>query len=405
MLSYEEALAAIDAVPATPRSERVPLDEAIGRAIAETVTLNRDQPGFDRATMDGYAVRPDGDAHSFPVVGAIHAGDPTGREPDPGEAVWIMTGAAVPPDCTVVPVELTDGGEERVAVSEEFDLSIPRNVAWRGEDGRAGDAVVRPGTVATPPVLAAAAMAGTADLAVHPRPRVLVATTGDEVGAAGDTGIADSNGPLLGAAVAGLGCFWERRRVADRHEDLVGLFAYAAAQADVVLTTGGVSMGARDLVIAAALEAGFEEVFHKVAIQPGKPVWFGRHRDGCLALGLPGNPVSVLATFHLFFPSVLARMWPGFALPWFELPLSAPVRGRKPRRLFLPARLADGGVAPVPWNGSGDLLAAAHGHGLLDTRGETDLDPGYLVPFLPYLALPSGSAAELPPREAKGPGL
>lgn len=386
VLTYLEACARIAELTVTPRRERVPVAEAWGRVLAEPVAMDRDQPSFDRATMDGYALCLDGGRDRFRVVGTVLAGQDYGGELKPGEALRIMTGAPCPSGLTVVQIERTDAGDKEVHVTDAEALVPGRNIAWRGEDSRAGDSVLAAGTRLGPATLSAAAMAGAAEVDVFVPPRVGIVTTGDEVGGSGPAGIHDSNGPLLLAFAQGLGLPVVRTHVRDDGDALEAALVQAAEVSDVVVTVGGVSMGTHDLVPGCAERAGFEQVFHKVAVQPGKPVLVSRHGCGTLLAGLPGNPVSVLATAHLFLAPMLGLFLGGWTPRWLELPLAAAKQHRGKRHLFLPASLGDGGVRPVEWNGSGDLLAAASGDGLVELPVGSDLAAGDLVRFLPFIA-------------------
>jgi len=404
MLSFDEAIEIIHGLPRRGDTETVPLIDGDGRVLAEDVRLDRDVPGFDRATMDGFAVALDGDRRSFEVIGTIHAGENKDLAPAAGQAVRIMTGAPCPPDVTVVPVECTDAhnGSQTdaatVTITEADALVAGRNIAWQGEDGRAGDPVARAGQRVNPMMLSSIAMAGATGLTVWKRPRAGIVTTGDEVGGSGRAGIRDSNGPLLVTLLRAFGCEVTRTHAKDDPDELRAALAAAAATSDIVVTVGGVSAGAKDLVPAAAAELGFQTVFHKVAMQPGKPVLVCRHAEGRFFVGLPGNPVSVIATAHLILGPVLGRLHGGWEPGWVELPLARPFAHRGRRRLFLPARLHGQGVAPVDWNGSGDLLAAAHGDGLIDAAPGTDLDGGDAIRFLPYVGTRITDHGSLPPR-------
>ncbi len=402
MLSVEEALLRIAALEVGVSTERVGLSSAGGRVLAQAVALDRDQPGFDRSTMDGYAVCLDGDAGSFEVVATVVAGSLFEGSLSPGQAVRIMTGAPCPRGVTVVPIELTDGGEATVTVTEPAALQPGRNIAWRGEDGHAGDVILEPGTRLGPAALAAAAMAGAESLDVYTLPRVAVITTGDEVGKDGPAGIRDSNGPMLTAFLSGLGLAHTRRHAPDDEGRLEQLLAEGRDRADVVVTVGGVSMGTRDLVPETAAALGFETVLHKVAVQPGKPIFIARNEDGKLFIGLPGNPVSVLVTAHLFLLPALARFWGDTTPPWSTQRLATDWKHTGRRHLFLPAALGDDGVTPVAWNGSGDLLAAAAADGLLDLPVGSDLSAGDRVRFLPFAGHVAGQRAQLPPRGVAG---
>lgn len=402
MLTYPEALALLHQLPVEGRTERRALLRAGGLIAAQEVRIDRDQPGFDRSTMDGYAVCLDGDRDRFEVVGTVLAGQTHDGELAPGQAVRIMTGAPCPRGVTVVPIECTDGGDAEVHVTEAERLAPGRNIAWRGEDAHAGDVLVERGTRLGPGTLSVAAMAGLTEVQVWVPPRVAVVTTGDEVGCEGPAGIRDSNGPLLESLLCGSGSPVTRSHARDEEGALEAAIAAGAAAAEVVVTTGGVSMGSHDLVPDTIARLGFETIFHKVAVQPGKPILIARQPEtGRVFCGLPGNPVSVLATAHLFLLEALALFTPGWRPQWFELPIACDHVHTGRRHLFLPATL-DGGVRPVRWNGSGDLIAAATGDGLVDLPVGTDLKQGDLVRFLPFVGHQLGETGTLPPRGPRG---
>lgn len=391
MLTYADALAALAGIGALTQAETLPLTQALGRVLAEDVRLAGDQPTFDRATMDGYALALDGAAASFRVIGTLHAGETWSATMKPGDALRIMTGAPVPVGTTVVPIELTDRGQTTVTVTEAKALVPRRHIAWRGEDGHAGDVVVRTGTRLSPTTLALAAMAGATAVHVRRWPRLVILTTGDEVGASGEAGIHDSNGPLLASLCAAIGVTATRQHVRDEAPALSA--ALAAADAELIVTTGGVSAGAKDLIPALANAAGFTTIFHQVAIQPGKPVFLARRENGRCLIGLPGNPVSVLTTAHLFLLPLL-----GWTPAWLELPLTTAFQHTGKRHLFLPARLVPGGLEPVAWNGSGDLIAAAAGDGLIDLPVGIHTPIGSQLRFLPYVGSAPGERGVIPPR-------
>lgn len=401
MLTYSEALERIAALTVPVRRERVPVATAFGRILADAVHMDRDQPSFDRSTMDGYAVRLDGVRTSFAVVGTVLAGQHHEGELEAGQCVRIMTGAPCPTGTTVVPVERTDGGTVEVTIEAEA-LLPDRNIARQGEDARAGDLVLGPGTRLGPATLSAAAMAGCKEPEVFVPPRVAIVTTGDEVGGSGPAGIHDSNGPLLLGLCAGLGLAAQRVHCRDEPGALEAALRGAQESADVVVTVGGVSMGTHDLVPGCAEAAGFVQVFHKVAVQPGKPVLVSQHASGTLLAGLPGNPVSVLATSHLFLTPMLGLYQGGWAPQWLDLPIAVAKQHRGKRHLFLPASLGSGGVRPVDWNGSGDLLSAATGDGLVELPVDCNYAPGDLVRFLPFLGHGIGERAAGRVRDADG---
>jgi len=429
MLDFPAALARLAALDVPRRVERVPLTHALGRVLAEPVVMDRDQPAFDRATMDGYAVAPSAAPLSGPaefrVVGVVAAGTSFPRALATGEAVRIMTGAPVPSAAsssahasdsaytTVVPIELTSAGvchapgaaaasgPATITVIDPSTLGARRNVARRGEDARAGDLVLASGTRLGPVHIAAAAMAGAHDMLVTIAPRVAIVTTGDEVGREDDAGVRDSNGPLLMGLCAALGVPCTREHALDEPSALEAALARAAASSEVVVTTGGVSMGDKDFIPGTAARLGFEVVLHKVAIQPGKPVFVARRADGVLFLGLPGNPVSVLATAHLFLVPALDRCLGEVTPRWLSLTMGESFRHDGQRHLFLPAQVIDGQVHPIRWNGSGDLFSAAAGDGLLDLPVGASFERGAPARFLPYIGHRVGERGVLPPRGAR----
>jgi molybdopterin molybdotransferase len=397
MLTYVDALARLAALELKPTSERLPLTEAAGRITAEDITLAGDQPPFDRATMDGYALCLKADTNAYAVKGIVYAGATYPGTLQPGEAVRIMTGAPAPAGTTVVPHELSDRGEQVVIITDPKARAPGRNIAWRGEDGKAGAVLVSAGTRLTPLVLSVAAMAGATTVAVARPPRLALVTTGDEVGGSGPAGIIDSNGPFLTGFAASLGLSAFRAHAGDQAGMLRMTLSSAMDRAEVIVTTGGVSAGDKDLIPAVAAELGFTTVFHHVAIQPGKPVLVMQRGERFL-VGLPGNPVSVVATAHLILLPLLHRLLGAPAPTWLELPVTASAINRGQRHQFLPANLTSGGIAPIAWNGSGDLIAAASGDGLIDLPVGAAYAPGAVARFLPYVGWHSGPGGRLPDR-------
>ncbi|MEZ6019385.1 MAG: molybdopterin molybdotransferase MoeA [Planctomycetota bacterium] len=329
---------------------------------------------------------------SYAVVGTVLAGQHWPGALEPGQAVRIMTGAPCPSDCTVVQIERSNGGDTQV-IFEAGALRAGLNIAWQGQDARRGDVVLDAGLRLDAGAIGAAAMAGATEVEVFVPPRVAIVTTGDEVGASGPAGIPNSNGPYLDALCAGLGVPFRAWHARDEEAELRATLQAAAAESDVVVTVGGVSMGTHDLVPMVAAELGLQELMHKVAIQPGKPVYLAGGDSGRFLLGLPGNPVSVLVGAHLFLAPLLGRFAGDWRPTWLKLPIAQPFEHRGNRRLFLPARLGDGGLWPVRWNGSGDFYSAIGGDGLIDLQPGQTLAAGECVPFLPMLCHTPGEVA------------
>jgi molybdopterin molybdotransferase len=284
-------------------SEQVDVTSALGRVLAQTVSAAGNVPPFPCSAMDGYAIYQGDAGRTLVVVGESRAGTPfTGRFGE-GEAVRISTGAALPDDAAaVIPqedVNASDGQIETLA-----DVTAGAHVRNPGEDMDAGSAILRPGTVLSGPHIGAAVAAGAAALTVSRQPRVAIFTTGDELREPGEPlgpgEIHNSNGPMLEALATSAGAIAEptEKLRDDRAATEEGLGA-ALDRADVVIVSGGVSVGPHDHVKPALEALGVNEIFWSVALQPGKPTWFGA-RDGTLVFGLPGNPVSAAVTFSLF---------------------------------------------------------------------------------------------------------
>jgi len=300
----------------TPRSPtvRVPLEEAQGLALSEDVRAKFDSPPFDNSAVDGYALR-SADAETgrvFRVVDEAPAGRPARKKVGEGEAVKIFTGGLIPEGAdAVVMVENTSGW------GEEFELkkatASGNNLRRAGEDVRKGDVILRAGTELGPPEIALAATQGYGDLPVYRRPRVVILSTGTELVEPGRRDLArgeifDSNSFALFAQAREAGA--EVRRItaaSDDAEVLRAAMEEALASADVVVTSGGVSVGEKDLVKETLLELGVEQVFWGIKLKPGKPIFFGTWENARF-FGLPGNPVSAMVCFELFVRPVLMRM-------------------------------------------------------------------------------------------------
>lgn len=284
-------------------SETLPIADALDRVLAEDLQAAGDVPPFPCSAMDGYALAPGPAERRLTVAGESRAGMPAADPLREGQAMRISTGAAVPAGATaVIPQENVDAGEGEIIT--RTPVREGDHIRDRGEDMRAGATILRTGTVLGAAELGAAVAAGAGQLTVSRRPRVQVLSTGDELRGPGEPlgpgEIHNSNGPMLVALAEHLGasCPPPGRLPDDRSATEAGL-ASALQNADVVILSGGVSVGPHDHVKPALAELGVEQVFWRVALQPGKPTWFGR-RGSQLVFGLPGNPVSAVVTFSLF---------------------------------------------------------------------------------------------------------
>jgi molybdopterin molybdotransferase len=386
LLTVDEArtsiLGRVRALPA----ERVALAEAAGRVLAETARSSVDLPPFPASAMDGFAVRAADTPGRLAVVARIAAGRPAPRGLEPGEAMGIATGGVVPDGAdAIVPIEV---------VSEDGDsVEVPAagsgaHVRPRGGDLGEGDLVVESGTLLRPAELAALAAAGVGEVACARRPRVSIVTTGSELRRAGELlepgQIYESNGVMLAAAAASSRALVnEVVSVADdegAHRDALE----RGLDADVLVTSGGVSVGPHDLVRRIESELGVEEVFWRVAVKPGKPISFAV-RGETLVFGLPGNPVSSLVCFELFVrPALLALQGAREPGPDYrDGVLGATVRRNAERDEFLRARLRDGVLEPLTGQESHMIARAATADALvLAPRGDGELEAGSRVSYL-----------------------
>ncbi len=309
LITIEEARRRVLEAITQVGDKSVPLDAALGRVLAEKVTSTLDVPPFDSSGMDGFAVVA-GPAAELNVIGEARAGRPFSGSVSPGQAVRISTGAVVPEGAdAVVPLERTATARESVSVPE---TGPGENVRRAGEDIPLDAVVLQPGTTLGPAELGVAASVGRAELRCARQPRVAVLVTGDELTEPGAAlapgGIYSSNAFALAAQVERAGAeLVARSTVPDDPKSTRAQLGAALEEADVVIVSGGVSVGPHDHVKPALRELGVEECFWGVRLRPGKPTWFGT-RGGTLAFGLPGNPVSAMVTFQLFVRPALAAL-------------------------------------------------------------------------------------------------
>ncbi|HTU97879.1 MAG TPA: gephyrin-like molybdotransferase Glp [Solirubrobacteraceae bacterium] len=320
-------------------AEEVAIDDALGRVLAEEVRAAGDVPPFPCSAMDGYAVVAGEAGRTLQIVGESRAGTPSSHRLTDGEAIRISTGAAIPPGATaVIPQEnVALNGSDAIHTNT---ASPPgEHIRGAGEDMRADTVVLGAGTFLGPVALGAATAAGVGSVTATRRPRVAVLCTGDELRAPGEPlgpgEIHNSNAPMLTGLAQRAGAVVDpASRLPDDRDATTRGIGDALASSDVVIITGGVSVGPHDHVKPALDLLGVEEVFWSVALQPGKPTWFGVPSEGRpLVFGLPGNPVSAVVTFSLFVSPALAALQgaPSPEPPWATAVLGEDV-ARNPKR-------------------------------------------------------------------------
>lgn len=367
--------------------EVVPLGDVLGRVLARDVVSRVASPPFDKALMDGYAIRAEdldspefqggsSNVASLKVVGTVYAGQVPDRSVEAGEAVQIMTGAPLPAGTTaVVKVESTTRHGETVLVHELVRAGA--NLIRQGAVMQPGDSALAAGTLLMPQQLAGLAELGVTSVAVRRRPRVAILATGDELvppdQTPGPGQIRNTNATLLAGQARLVGCEVHPLGIARDKLDELAPRIIEGLKCDLLLLTGGVSAGLLDLVPQALASAGVRQIFHKVDMKPGKPVWFGLRpgTEPCLVFGLPGNPVSSMVCFELFVKTAIRQLL-GIA-PAVVPPLTAMAAVDETytsdRPTFHPAFIEFHGSSAtartIPWQGSSDLKATLSANGMI----------------------------------------
>jgi molybdopterin molybdotransferase len=372
--------------------ETLPIEAAVGRVLTEPATSAIDLPPFVSSAMDGFALRAEDTPGTLPVRFRIAAGSPAERSLEPGEAMGIATGGVVPDGAdAVVPLEYVVDHDNTIGVPEA--VSRGASIRAAGGDLRQGEVVVEAGTRLGAHQVAALAAAGVAEVRVSRRPQAALLATGSELRRPGEPlepgQIYDANGVLIEAQLVSAGAAVERLSSVVDDENAHRAALARGLEADVLVTSGGVSVGPHDLVRRIEAELGVEEVFWGVSVKPGKPISFGVADGKRLVFGLPGNPVSVLVGFELFVrPAVLALQGASDPLPRFERGrLGGEVERNPARDELLRGRLVldDEGVVvePLPGRESHMIARAAQADALvLVRRGEDPLRRGDPVEFL-----------------------
>lgn len=390
LMTVEDARAAMTAQAAPLEAEAVPLREAIGRVLAQDVTAVRDQPPFTNSSMDGWAIRSADTPGTLAIVGESAAGHGYMETLRPGQAVRIFTGAALPDgaDAVVIQEDASRQGEAlTVPAAQPGD-----NIRKAGRDFHGGDVLLKAPTRLDPWRLSLAASAGRAELSVRRKPRIAILSTGEEIVEApavpGPFQIYDSGSPALQVMAEGWGA--EVSRISGVRDQLEAVIeAMRGAQADLIVTVGGASVGDHDLVRAAAQALG--AVFHveSVAVRPGKPTFFAVLADGRRLLGLPGNPASAFVCAELFLKPLIAAYGGTTAEPVMAgARLTEPLEANGPREHWMRAKLShgEGVLLATPYRDQDSSLVSvfAGADALLRRRaGAPACHAGDLVEILP----------------------
>jgi molybdopterin molybdotransferase len=389
MISFDEAVELVRSIATPLAAETVPIAEAAGRVLARPVTADLDSPRSDVSAMDGYAVREE-DLNRFPaslrLVGHSYAGSGWKGSVEPGTSVRIFTGAPVPPGADrVVMQENVRCTGDAVIIAEQPGPA--RYIRKRASDFAQGDELLAAGRLLNARALVVAAGADVAKLEVYRRPRLHILSTGDELAEPGTARErTDAIPESVSFGVAALALQWGaectgRIRVGDDLPRMEELARAATDDDDLVVVTGGASVGEKDFAKRMFEPLGLEIIFSKVSIKPGKPVWLGR-AEGTLVLGLPGNPTSALVTARLFLASLVAG---ARALEWRAMPLASSLGPCGPRETFHRARDACGSAEVLPSQDSGAQKALAQANLLVRQRADTPaLNAGDTVEVLQF---------------------
>jgi molybdopterin molybdotransferase len=393
---FRDALSLVIERTPGPDAEAVRWSEAVGRVLAEPLRSLRDDPPFDRSSMDGFAVRSAEAVQGarLEVIEFLAAGDVPLRAVGSGQASKVMTGAPVPDGAdAIVPVEDCEASEQVVTLREGAETG--QHVRYRGENIRRGEPAFESGRSLDAADVGLGIMLGLTEARVVRRPGATILSTGSELvppeTEPGPGQIADSNGPML----AGLWESWGgtvdcTARVPDEEGALRSALA-AGFESDFLLLCGGVSAGDLDLVPGVLASCGVEVLLHKVRVKPGKPLLFGV-RGRTAVFGLPGNPVSTLVGALVFLHPAFAKRAGSPPTAWSDGALAEAWSGTNTRTCLEPARVRDGAVTLLPHKGSADLASWRWAEAVAELPAKTPIGARETVRYLPWRAFSEGKS-------------
>lgn len=389
MISHEEALSITEKYKPEKDSELISFTDSLGRVLAEDIISDIDMPPFNKTAVDGYACRREDLGRELVINEVVAAGQLASEPVGEGRCVKIMTGAAMPEGTDWV--FMVEDAEEKDGKVKFTGKAGKDNIAKTGEDIRSGDRVLRAGKIIKPQDIAVMATVGAVRVAVKQRPLVGVISTGNELvephNKPGPAQIRNSNAYQLIAQAIRAGAEAVYYGIApDDEAPTLNMLSKAISECDIVLLTGGVSMGDYDEVPAVMKKAGVNILFDRIAVQPGKPTTFGVH-DDALVFGLPGNPVSSFIQFEIFArPMILRAMGVDKPTGESKYKLSVAYKRKRTRRMaWVPVRLEnDGTVAPVEYHGSAHINALPGARGIMKVPvGVSEIKKGEIVDVRP----------------------
>ena len=384
MISIEEAQKLINAQARNFGVEEISIDNALNRILAEDIFADRDYPPFNRATMDGYAVVSSDfnkdKKTTLQLIGVLHAGNVSAQIVSPGTCIKIMTGAPVPEDADAV-VRFEDTIENKALVEFTINTVLPKqNIASQGEDKKANELLLEKNIKLNALSIAVLAVTGKAKIKVYKLPSVAIVSTGNEIVNVDDTifphQIRDSNSYSLKSFLKQYNVSFVKSVLVQDDKAVLTQVLSDFMNTDILILSGGVSKGEADYIPEVLLSLGVEEIFHRVRIKPGNPLWFGRLPDGGVVFGLPGNPVSVQVGFKVFIEPFLRKCFNMETIA----PLYFPLFNEKIKKTkfteYFPCNIstkADAtGLLSKKMNTSGDISATVHSDGIAVHPEETE---------------------------------
>lgn len=395
MISVSEAQSLIQQLARKPETEYSELSQAYGSVLSEDISTDRDYPPFHRAAMDGYAFAADDflvkGIRVFRVVEEVYAGDIHRMEITTGECYKIMTGAATPPGANaIVKVEDSEQSGDHVTF-KIHQLKKGQNIAKQGEDKKQGALLLKKGTMLAFAEMAALAVVGKTEVPVYRPLKIAIISTGNEVVPTGQTvlshQIRDSNSWTLESFLQTYHLSVTSKKLVPDNKEILQKAVEEVQHFDLILMSGGVSMGDADYVPEVLARLGIKKVFHKVQVKPGKPIWFGASTTG-VVFGLPGNPLSVQVAWKIFIEPYLRACFGLSEIQALKIPLKADRNKRTSLEEYFPCILETSDtsmISEMPINGSGDISSSLYTHGLAVHEGKQgNLKKGDVVSFYPW---------------------
>jgi molybdopterin molybdotransferase len=391
MISVKEALSIILSQSRSFGSTTIRISEATGRVLAEDIHADRDYPPFHRAIMDGFALRSvdflANGIRIYEIIDELFAGGTSTMKPQEGHCLRIMTGSATPIDYdAIIRIEdcIVNGNQVTFNISA---LKKGQNIARQGEDAKADTLIMTKGTHLLAPQVAALAVTGRSEVLVYQQPKIAVISTGDEVIPVGKEvqphQIRDSNSYALASFLHQYGITISYNALVPDNKDLLSKAIKDVLAYDVVIFSGGVSMGEADFVPEVLVDCGVQSLFHKVKIKPGKPIWFGKLPSGGVVFGLPGNPMSCQVCYKVFIEPFLRQCSGLNKTRTLQLPLLVDKKKNINLDQYFPCVFDEGGIRPDVINGSGDITSTLYSDGLaLHPLEADDLVKGDRLDFI-----------------------